>query len=77
MGDDGKVAILNRTGLGSTPQEPLALVAKMSYSERTDLESGRRDGLASASEPDTLATPQEIRYRTSIQNSLTFLFITS
>ena len=28
MGDADKVTILNRTGLGSTPQEPLALVAK-------------------------------------------------
>ena len=35
MGDTDKVAIFNRTGPGSTPQEPLALVAKMSDSERS------------------------------------------
>ena len=42
MDDDGEVTILNRTGPGSTPQEPLALVAKISDSERGALESGRR-----------------------------------
>ena len=67
LGDAGKVAILNRTGPGSTPQEPLALVAKMSDSDRSTLESGQRSGLASDAEPDT--TP---RYRTSIQHSPTF-----
>jgi hypothetical protein len=75
MGDADKVTILNRTGPGSTPQEPLALVAKMSDSERSALESEGRGGLASAAEPDT--TPPEIRYRTSIQHSPTFLFVTS
>ena len=74
MNDAGKVTLLNRSGPGSTPQEPLALVAKMSDSERSALESGR-GGLASAAEPDT--TPPEIRYRTSIQHSPTFFFITS
>ena len=69
MGDADKVTILNRTGPGSTPQEPLALVAKMSDSERSTLESGRKGGLASA-ESDT--TPPGIRYRTSIQHSPTF-----
>ena len=69
MGDTGKINILNRTGLGSTPQEPLALVAKMSDSERSALESGRRGGFASAVEPHT--TPSDIRYRTSIQHSPT------
>jgi hypothetical protein len=64
MADADKVTILNRTGPGSTPQEPLALVAKMSDSERSALESGERGGLASAAEPD--ATLPEIRYRTSI-----------
>ena len=66
MDDTDKVSILNgtgRTGPGSTSQEPLALVAKMSDSERSDLESGRRGGLASAAEPDT--TPPGIRYGTS------------
>ena len=75
MGDADKVTILYRTGPGSTPQEPLALVAKMSDSERSALESGRRGGLASAAELDT--TPPEIRYCTSIQCSSSFLFITS
>ena len=55
MGDADKLAILNRTGPGSTPQEPLALVAKMSDSERSALESGGRDGLDSESSfTDTL-----------------------
>ena len=68
MGDADKVTILNRTGLGSTPQEPLALVAKMSDSERSALESGGRDGLASAQAEE----PPEIRYRTSINTLLLF-----
>ena len=63
--------ILNRagTGLGSTPQEPLALVAKMSHSERSALESDGRGGLVNAAEPDT--TSPEIQYGTSIQHSPT------
>jgi hypothetical protein len=75
LGDAEKVTIFNRTGPGSMPQEPLALVAKMSVSERSALESDGRGELASAadSEPDT--TPPSIRYRTSIQHSPTFLFI--
>ena len=76
MDDADEVAIFNRTGPGSTPQEPLALVAKMSVSERSALESGRRGELASAAELDT-TTPPEIRYRTSIQHSLTVLFVIS
>ena len=72
MRDSNKVTILNRTGLGSTPQEPLALVAKMSGSERSALESEERGGLVSAEEPYT--TPPEVRYRTSIQHSPTFSF---
>ena len=68
MDDAEKVPILNGTGPGSTPQEPLALVAKMSDSERRDLESERRDGLSSA-------TPAEIRYGMSIQHSPFFLFV--
>jgi hypothetical protein len=72
MDDAEKVVILNGTGPGSTPQEPLALVAKMSDSERNTLELEGRGGLASAAEPDTT-----IQYRTSIQHSPTILFITS
>ena len=71
MADDDQVTILSRTGPGSTPQEPLALVAKLSDSERSDLESEGRRGLANA-EPDT-----GIRHRRSIQHSPTFLFVTS
>ena len=70
MGDTDKVDILSRTGPGSTPQEPLALVAKMSDSDRGALESGGRVGLASAAETD--ATPPEIRYRTFTQHSPIF-----
>jgi hypothetical protein len=73
MADTDKVTIRNRTGPGSTPQEPLALVAKMSDSERSVLESGRKGGLTSA-ESDTKSP--EIRYRTSIQHSPTFLLMT-
>jgi len=60
MGDADKVALLNCAGPGSTPQEPLALVARMSDSERSALESRGRGGLASTAEPD--ATSPEIRY---------------
>ena len=74
-GDADKVDILNRTGPGSTPQEPLAIVAKMSDSDRSDLESERRGELASAAEPDTMSP--EIRYRKSFQHCPTFLFVTS
>jgi hypothetical protein len=73
MDDADKVVILNGTGPGSTPQEPLALVAKMSDSERSALESEGRSGLASATEHDT--TSPEIQYRTSIQHFLTCLFL--
>ena len=61
MGDADKVTILNRSGLGSTPQEPLALVAKLSDSERSALESGGGSRLASAAEPNKMT--QEIQYR--------------
>ena len=66
MDDTDKVSILNgtgRTGPGSTPQEPIALVLKMSDSERRALESARGGGLA---EPDT--TSPGIRFRTSVQH---------
>ena len=75
MHDADKVTIFNRTAPGSTPHEPLALVAKISDSERSTLESEERGELASAAEPDT--THREIRYCTSIQHSSAFLFITS
>ena len=58
MADADKFTILNRTGPGSTPQEPLALVAKISDSERSAMES------RSLAEPST--TIPGIRYRTSI-----------
>ena len=67
MDNSEKVSILNGTGPGSTPQKPLALVAKLSNSERNALVSGRRGGLANAAEPNS--TPSEIRYGTSFQHS--------
>jgi hypothetical protein len=74
IGDDDKLTILNGTGPGSTSQEPLALVAKMSDSERSDLESGVRAGLASAAAELDTRSP-DIRYRTSIQHPRSFLFV--
>jgi hypothetical protein len=71
MGEADKVNLFNRTGLGSTPQKALAFVARISDS--LPVESGG-SGLASAAEPDR--TPSEIQYRTSVQRSPTFLFIT-
>ena len=62
IGDANKVT-LNSSGPGSTPQEPIALVLKMSDSERRALESARGGGLA---EPDT--TSPGIRFRTSVQH---------
>ena len=65
------------TGLGSTPQEPVALIAYISDSGWSALESNSegRGGLGRAAEPDTMAA--EIRYCMSIKNSPTFLFVTS
>ena len=52
MADANKVTILNRTaGPGYTSQKPLALVAKMSDSERRVLESGREVGPSSPNTP--------------------------
>ena len=64
MDDTEKLTILNGTGPGATPQEPLALLAKMSDSERSALESDGRVGLANAVERNTM--PSEIRFGTSI-----------
>ena len=77
MDDANNDIILNRTGTGpgSTPHEPLALVAKMSDSKRSALESEERVELEIAAEPDTISP--EIRYGESIQQTLTFLFVTS
>ena len=70
----GDCDMVNRiaSGPGSTPQEPLAFVAKTSGSA---LESDGRGGLQveSAAEPDTIPD-SEIRYRTSIQHCPSFLF---
>ena len=73
-----KFTFPNRTGNGpgSTPQEPLALVAEMSDSERSALESDGRGGLASGSAAEHTTSP-EIEYRTSIRIFLTFRFVTS
>ena len=72
MDDANNDIILNRTGTGpgSTPQEPLALVSKMSDSERSALESDGRGGFDSA-----VTTSPEIQYCTSIQNSFIFIFL--
>ena len=51
-----KLTILNKTGPGSTPQEPLAFVARISDVERSALESGGK-ALVDAG--------PEIRYRVS------------
>jgi hypothetical protein len=80
MDEADKVINLNSigTGPGSTPQEPLALVAKMSDFERSALDSEGRSGpseIVSAAEHNT--TSPDIQYRTFIQHSLTFLFVTS
>ena len=73
MDDAKKLTFLNRTGTGpgSTPQEPLALVVKMSDSERSALESDGR-GLASGSAAEHTTSP-EIQYRTSILFFLLFV----
>ena len=73
MDDTDMVTFLNGKGPGSTAQEPLALVAKLSDFERSILKSDGRSGLASATEPDK--TSPEIRYGSCIQPSLTFLFV--
>ena len=70
MDDTEKITILNGIGPGSTPQDPLALVAKMSESERSAMESDGRVGLANSAEPNT--TPLDIRYGTSIQQNSLF-----
>ena len=63
--DTDKV-ILNGNGLGSTPHEPLAIVARISNSERSaSLESE----VAADTEPDTTPPATRIRYRTSIRHS--------
>ena len=77
MEDGDEITILDGTGPGSTPQEPLALVAKMSDSERSALESDGRSGLSgleSDARPvtSTTVTAPEIQYRTSIQYSYFF-----
>ena len=54
IGDAEKVTIRNRTSLGSTPQEPLALVAKMSDTERRALEYE----VTSAAEHEPARTPE-------------------
>ena len=79
MDDADNAIILNRTGTspGSTPQEPLALVAEMSDSERSALESDGRSGVPSAAEPGPDTTSPEFRYGVSIQHSLIFLFVYS
>ena len=61
MDDDDKFSSHNGTGPGCSADAPVALVANMSDSEKTTLESDGREGLASSAKlhPD-------IRHRTSI-----------
>ena len=59
--------------MGLTPQEPLALVARLSDFERSALTSDGGSGLASATE--RIKTSPEIRHGLCIQHSLTFLFV--
>ena len=59
--DDTTKVILNSTGPGSTAKEPVALVAKMSDSERSSLESGRKGGLNVSQKK-----VPGVQYRTSI-----------
>ena len=66
-----KVFILNGTGLGSTSQKPLALIAKCQTLNEASW-SPNKGGLASAAESDTMSP--KIRYGMSIQPSLTFFF---
>jgi hypothetical protein len=74
MDDADNFNIHNGTGPGYSTYAPLALVAKMTDSERSALESDGRGGLANAAEPDT--THPEIQYGTSIQHSAsTFLSV--
>ena len=58
--------IVNRTGPGFRPHDALALFAKISDFERSDLDSGKSGELASAAEPDT--THPGIHYGTFIQH---------
>ena len=76
MDDADMVTFLNGTGPGSTPQEPLALVAELSDFERSALKADGRpgSGLASATGTESDKSSPEIRYGTCIQPSLTFLF---
>jgi hypothetical protein len=66
MDDADKFSIHNGTGPpGSTPQEPLALVAKMTDSEESERRASKSRGRAA--KPET--TPPDIRHGTSIQHS--------
>jgi hypothetical protein len=69
MKDAGKVTILNDTGPGLLPQEPLALVAKVSDSERAALESRERNVLASSVPAESGTSSQNVQYRTPFYTS--------
>jgi hypothetical protein len=66
MNDADRFTIINGTGPGYSAYAPVALVAKMSDSERSALQSDGRCGLANAAEPATTVAHPEIQYRTSI-----------
>jgi hypothetical protein len=77
MDDAAKVTILNHTGPGSLPEEPLAFVAKLRDSERSALESvvgGILGSIRTTIRPSTTSAPNT-RYRTPVYS--TFLSVTS
>lgn len=61
MDSAGKVTILHRSGAGFMPQEPLALVVKLSDAERSNLELPTMDELSRNSEHGP-----HVKYRTPI-----------
>jgi hypothetical protein len=71
MDDAGKVTILDHSGPGSLPQEPLALVAKLTDSERSAFEPVERRGLVNA-----CTVSPNARYRALVYFTA-FLFLMS
>jgi hypothetical protein len=69
LGDAEEFNIVNRTGPGSMPQEPLALVANMSVSEGST--PSRKFTLPFKFGPQGAASTDSDPYRTSIQRSPT------
>jgi hypothetical protein len=74
MDDTSKITILKRAGPGFVPQEPLALVAQLSDSERSPLDSGSWDEQVDISENST--TSSNTRYRAPMNLSCYFIILT-